>query len=136
MNYPETLKITENIAREAGNILMTHYGKTHNIKYKSPGDVVTEADVASEEYITKRLKSEFPSDTVLGEEFGLSETELESDFCWAIDPLDGTANYAMHFPIFAVSIGLSYVKVIQLLGSCMTPTTTGCFVLLKDTVQQ
>ena len=106
MNYPETLKITENIAREAGSILMTHYGKIHNIKYKSPGDVVTEADVASEEYITKRLKSEFPSYTVLGEEFGLSETELESDCCWAIDPLDGTANYAMHFPIFAVSIGL------------------------------
>ena len=33
MNYPEILKTTENIAREAGSILMTHYGKIHNIKY-------------------------------------------------------------------------------------------------------
>ena len=106
MNYTEILKITKDIAREAGSILMDHYGKIHDIKYKSPGDVVTEADVASEEYITERLKSEFPRYTVLGEEFGLSKTELDLDCCWAIDPLDGTANYAMHFPIFAVSIGL------------------------------
>ena len=35
MNYPETLKITENIAREAGSILMVHYGKIHDIKYAS-----------------------------------------------------------------------------------------------------
>ena len=106
MNYLEILKTTENIAREAGGILMDYYGKVHNIKYKRPGDVVTEADVASEEYITRRLKSEFPCYAVLGEEFGLSKTELELGCCWAIDPLDGTANYAMHFPIFAVSIGL------------------------------
>ena len=83
MNYTEILKITKDIAREAGSILMDHYGKIHDIKYKSPGDVVTEADVASEEYITERLKSEFPRYTVLGEEFGLSKTELDSDCCWA-----------------------------------------------------
>lgn len=130
MNYPEILTTTKNVAREAGSILMDYYGKIHNIKHKGPGDVVTEADMASEEHITNRLKSEFPGYTILGEEFGILKTELESDCCWVIDPLDGTANYAMHFPIFAVSIGLLH-KGDPVIGVVYDPNTNRMFCAAK-----
>lgn len=100
----EILPFAQETAHRAGDILMDYYGKSHQIEYKSPGDVVTEADKASERFVTQQIQEAYPDHAILGEEFGLSSAN--SSFCWAIDPLDGTANYAKHFPIFAVSIAL------------------------------
>ena len=55
----ETIKSVEGIAREAGDILMDYYGKIHHIDYKGIGDIVTEADKASEKFITEQLESPF-----------------------------------------------------------------------------
>ena len=100
----EILPFAQDIAHRAGDILMDYYGQSHQIEYKSPGDVVTEADKASERFVTQQIQEAYPGHAILGEEFGLSSAN--SSYCWAIDPLDGTANYAKHFPIFAVSIAL------------------------------
>jgi myo-inositol-1(or 4)-monophosphatase len=51
------------------------------------------------------LKRHFPHHQILSEEAGYSG-EQESDYLWAIDPLDGTTNYAHSYPISCVSIGL------------------------------
>ena len=56
----EILKSVEGLAREAGDILMGYYGEIHSIDYKGIGDIVTEADKASEQLITERLESRFP----------------------------------------------------------------------------
>ena len=58
------LKTVEEIAREAGGVLMEHFGKIRQITYKGIGDIVTEADKASEKLITERLQSEFPDHAV------------------------------------------------------------------------
>lgn len=104
MDLLELLPHVERIAHDAGDILMKYYGKPHRVEQKGPGDVVTEADKESEEYVRAALEQLCPGHAILGEEFGLEAGS--SEYCWAIDPLDGTANYAKHVPIFAVSIGL------------------------------
>jgi len=100
----EILSFAEKLACQAGQILMGHYGQIHQIEHKSPGDIVTEADKSSEQFVTETIQASYPNHAILGEEYGLSKGK--SDYCWAIDPLDGTANYAKHFPVFAVSISL------------------------------
>ena len=100
----EMLGSVEKIAREAGEILMQYFGRIAQVEYKGIGDIVTEADKASEEFIKASLEALFPNDSILGEEFGLSD--MQSENCWVTDPLDGTANYAAGLPIFSIAIGL------------------------------
>lgn len=66
-------------------------------------DVVTEADHKAEQLITKLITTTFPSDSVLGEEGGLS-VPGESGVTWIIDPIDGTTNYVYGLSASCVSI--------------------------------
>lgn len=93
------------VAREAGAILRDRFGKPHDIRYKGPLDMVTEADKAAEDLIAARLSAAFPGHDLLGEE-GSRGAAPGSPFRWVIDPLDGTTNFAHNMPIFAVSIAL------------------------------
>lgn len=97
----------ETIAREAGAILRDRYGQEHQVRYKGPVDLVTEADAASEALIAQRLRAAFPDHQLLAEE-GARETSdhSSSPYRWVVDPLDGTTNFAHSLPPFAVSIGL------------------------------
>ena len=106
MKNSKLLIVAKDIAKEAGNLLLQYYGNIDSIEYKGRGDIVTKADKESETLINNRLKVEFPEYSILGEEYGL--LDLQSDYCWASDPLDGTSNYAAGLPIFSVSIALLY----------------------------
>jgi myo-inositol-1(or 4)-monophosphatase len=92
------------IAREAGALLMPYFRQHLKIEYKGEADLVTAADRASETLIRERIKQQWPSHDVLGEEQGLSDQG--SDFRWYVDPLDGTTNFAHGYPVFCVSIAL------------------------------
>jgi len=94
------------IAREAGNLLYELFDRPHQISYKRPLDLVTEADRRSEALITGRLRQQFPGHSIVAEEGGGHKGD--SDYCWYVDPLDGTTNFAHHFPIFCVSLGLAF----------------------------
>ncbi|MDP6570179.1 MAG: inositol monophosphatase family protein [Candidatus Marinimicrobia bacterium] len=102
------LRFTLQTAREAGTILMSHYGNLQKIKQKSSAiDLVTAADVDSEKYIVNEIQSCYPAHDILTEETPVESQN--SDFLWVIDPLDGTTNFVHQLPIFAVSIGLQYL---------------------------
>lgn len=94
-------------AKLGGETLMSFYGKIKNIQSKQfKGDLVTEADLASETAIIHYLQKKLPDHSILAEESGALQTD--SPWQWVIDPLDGTTNFAHHHPLFAVSIGLLY----------------------------
>jgi myo-inositol-1(or 4)-monophosphatase len=93
------------IAHEAGALLNSLFEGTIEIHYKGPMDVVTEADRRSEALITERLSQRFPGHAIVAEEGGGRRSQ--SDFCWYVDPLDGTTNFAHRFPVFCVSLGLA-----------------------------
>lgn len=106
MIYKQYLGFAIAAAREAGDILRDHFGQlaTGDIEYKGQIDLVTAADKASEAKIVEMIREQFPNHSILAEESG--RTDQDSEFCWVIDPLDGTTNFAHGFPWFAVSIAL------------------------------
>lgn len=98
------LETAIDIAREAGALLAHHFERGIAWDLKGEFDLVTEADRASEKLVVERLKSYFPSHSVLGEEGGLRESAGE--YIWYVDPLDGTTNFAHGYPAFNVTLGL------------------------------
>lgn len=91
-------------AIEAGKILRNLYGKPHDIKHKGAIDLVTEADLASEQAALEILEKDCPDVSVLAEESHSQYDKIPEGSVWIIDPLDGTTNFAHNFPWFAVSI--------------------------------
>lgn len=91
------------IAREAGQVLMSHRGVSFELKGEH--DLVTAADRASEQLVVKHLKTRFPDHGIVAEEGG--NAEKRSEFCWYVDPLDGTTNFAHGYPAWNVTLGLA-----------------------------
>ena len=107
---PEQLQIFLDIATEAaldaGAIVQSYWGNLNAIEEKGrSGDLVTAADKASEKAILEVLRRHVPEHGILAEESG-KLGDSTSRYLWAIDPLDGTTNFAHQYPPFGVSIGL------------------------------
>lgn len=96
-------KLAKKAAKAAGKLLMKYYGKKIQIKKKSEIDLVTEVDEKAQNLITEMIRKKFPEDAILAEEGELAKTQ-QAKRRWIIDPLDGTTNYAHHYPRFCVSI--------------------------------
>lgn len=102
------LQIAIEAALEAGKYLKKNVGKIRHIERKAGQEtnLVTEIDKKAEETIIGRIKKHFPNHDFLGEESGAAE--INSEYRWIIDPLDGTVNYTHGLSIFCVSIGLEH----------------------------
>ena len=87
---------------------------------KGPFDVVTEADHAVESMFAERLAQAFPDHAMVGEETGRRSPRVDSEYCWVLDPLDGTVNFAVGQPFFAVSLGLLH-RGVPLIGWVRDP---------------
>ena len=92
------------IARQAGELLRAYLDRERSMSLKGPGDLLTDADHASEALIVEALNRHFPDHTIIAEEG--SGVERESAYAWLIDPLDGTCNYAHGFEFFSISLAL------------------------------
>jgi len=101
MAYLET---AVEIAREAGSLLTGYFERRVPFETKGEFDLVTEADRASERLVVERLRSHFPTHSIVGEEG--ARFEGPTDYRWYVDPLDGTTNFAHSFPVFNVTLGL------------------------------
>jgi myo-inositol-1(or 4)-monophosphatase len=112
------------IAREAGALLMEHFQQHVKVEYKGEADLVTIADRKSEALIRERIRRQWPTHDVLGEEGGLQDTG--SEYRWYVDPLDGTTNFAHGFPVFCVSMALEYKQRI-IAGVVFDPTRKELF---------
>ncbi len=100
------LDVATEAALAAGAVLDDCYGKLTQIQEKGQsGNLVTEADQWAEKVILEVLARHCPDHAILAEESGFSGDDQNS-YRWAIDPLDGTTNYAHGYPAFCVSIGL------------------------------
>ena len=100
----EFLNLAVETALKAGELLIDYLGNIECVEDKGVGDLVTEADRDSESLVVEAIKKALPDHGIVGEEG--SGFNLNSEYCWLIDPLDATFNYAHGFPIFDVSIGL------------------------------
>jgi len=98
------LPFAESLARSAGEVLRQGIGRAEQVRSKSAAiDLVTEYDHKSEEVILRAIRESFPGHAILAEESGASPGD---EYCWLVDPLDGTTNFAHAIPFFSVSIAL------------------------------
>ncbi len=102
------LDVATEAALAAGAVLQGYLGKVEDATTEKgrPGDLVTVADKASEAVVLDYLHRHFPNHAILAEESGKLGNQQSEEYLWAIDPLDGTTNFAHQYPCFAVSIGL------------------------------
>ena len=95
-------------AEQVGVVLQRMQGEDLGIRTKSNHmDLVTKADLAAEERLLASIKESFPEDEILAEESGGDPAAARAaEFAWAVDPVDGTINYAHGLPLYSVSVGL------------------------------
>ncbi|MBH2016398.1 MAG: inositol monophosphatase [Burkholderiales bacterium] len=109
------LNIAIKAARAAGAIINRASLDIERLQVtaKSHNDFVTEVDQAAERVIIETILEAYPGHGILAEESGRTQGARHSDYVWIIDPLDGTTNFIHGFPVYAVSIALSYRGQVQ-----------------------
>ena len=108
--YDDEIRVALELAREAGDAIMSFYEGPVHIEQKSDAGVdepVTQADRVANDLIVNRLKREFPEDGVLAEESVDTTRRLAKNRVWMIDPMDGTNGFIDRNGDFAVQIGLA-----------------------------
>lgn len=100
------------LARSAGESITRALSVAVSIRYKTaatptlpPRDPVSDVDTAVESLVLTKILSDHPDHAFLGEESGYHGPP-DAAFVWAVDPIDGTANFLHGFPLFASSIGI------------------------------
>jgi myo-inositol-1(or 4)-monophosphatase len=93
-------------ARAAGDILCAHFEKV-TISQKASHNLLTEADLLSEQAVREIIRNAFPDHSFIGEETAAGN-DLSAENLWIVDPLDGTTNYAHGIPHFSVSIAYAH----------------------------
>ncbi|QDS91638.1 Inositol-1-monophosphatase [Roseimaritima multifibrata] len=116
MTNERLLEIAKSAALGAGEILLRYRKEGVLIRNKAESggvshDLVSDADLHSEQHIAEVLRKETPGYELLGEE--TLHGAADAEHLWVIDPLDGTNNYAHGLPHFAVSIAYYHAGVAQ-----------------------
>ena len=103
--------------------------------FKADGSIVTEADHAMQDRLQTELAQHFPEYGLLGEEMTedeqLAQLQDSSRGVWVLDPLDGTSNFAIGIPYFAVSLALVEAGRISL-GIVYDPCREEYFHAIRD----
>ncbi len=129
--WKEELKYAENLVREAGKILMRFYESNYEINTKKQNEPVTQADKASNEFITTQLQKNFPDYGILAEESKDDFKRLILERVWLVDPMDGTREFIDKIGQFSVMIGL-VEKHRPVLGVVFQPTTNKLYSAVKN----
>lgn len=100
---------------------------------KMDGSFVTEADLAVQARVSRELLQHYPDTALLGEEMTAEEQHellTGSDSLWCLDPLDGTSNFAVGIPYYAISLAL-IERGVPTLGIVYDPDRDECFVAIR-----
>lgn len=103
--WTEVLDFCQTTTTAIAAELVTKFAKISATR-KADGTLVTQADQWTDQEIRDRLAQHFPSHGVLTEE--TKHIFPDTDWCWIIDPIDGTTNFTRGIPIWGISIGLLY----------------------------
>jgi histidinol-phosphatase len=99
----EILDFALKLSDEAGRLILPLWNKVA-VHQKPDGSDVTEADRRAEELLRGRIAERYPDHAILGEEFG-GNPMRDAEHLWLVDPIDGTASFAIGLPLFGTLIG-------------------------------
>lgn len=97
------LAFARTITHQTGQYLKATFGRL-TASTKHDGTLVTESDIESDRRLTEAILARYPSHGVLSEEH--DRTYRGQEWCWVIDPIDGTTNFTWGFPVWGVLVGL------------------------------
>lgn len=127
MDYTKVLDVCKKAAVIAGQEIMKIYTSSDlGVEYKKDNSPLTKADKASNEVIVKMLRENFPEYAILSEEEKDNLDRLNNDYCFVVDPLDGTKEFLKGNGQFTVNIALSY-KHKSVMGVIYVPVTEELF---------
>lgn len=118
------LRVCELAARAGAAVLVNWVGR-FEVWEKGPSDLVSEADLASQEAIRGVILLEFPRHGFISEE-GHDALDPALEYCWVVDPLDGTTNFVHRLPHYAVSVALLH-RGRPIVGAVVDPLHDECF---------
>jgi myo-inositol-1(or 4)-monophosphatase len=128
-DYAAELAVALAAARRAGDIISEGFGAEHSLSFKkSHSDLVTEFDRRAEQEIVRIITAAFPDHQIVAEE-GSSGGD-QPEYCWYIDPIDGTTNFAHAYPLVCTSIGMAHHGEV-VLGVVFSPVRNELFVGVK-----
>jgi inositol-phosphate phosphatase/L-galactose 1-phosphate phosphatase/histidinol-phosphatase len=108
-NFPphqSFLEFAEKLAEESRAMILDALDHAPNIDVKSDGSFVTDTDKAVEARMRELIEITYPDHGILGEEF--ENTNLDAEFVWVLDPIDGTAPFIAGIPVYGTLIGLAW----------------------------
>ncbi|WP_420592372.1 inositol monophosphatase family protein [Bacterioplanoides sp.] len=107
MDKPATSFLIQ-LAQQAGDLIQSQRQQL-DIQFKGEGatELVTQADVAADQFITEQILQHYPNHQILSEELS-PELSFDAEHLWVVDPIDGTVNYAHDHRQVAVSIAYFY----------------------------
>jgi len=127
------MAVCEKAIRVGGDAIQ-HWAGKFDVSKKGPADLVTQADLASQQAISRTIWEAFPEHRILGEEDAvlsidandINAASRRSEYRWIIDPLDGTTNFVHGVPHYAVSLALERNGEL-LVGAVLDPMQDECF---------
>ena len=124
--FEQYLEFAKDIATKAGSIMNKYFSKKDISSYKSDKTIVTYADKEINAYLIERVKSQYPTHCVDGEE----EKFGNSNYVWVCDPVDGTAMYARSIPVAIFSLAL-VIDGVSMVGVIYDPFTNNMYTAIK-----
>jgi len=118
------------ICREASKKILEIYNTDFDVEYKEDNSPLTLADKISNQLIVDYLKNKYPEISFLSEEFEDDRSRLNNEWCWIIDPLDGTKEFLKKNDEFTINVALVYKKE-AVLGLVFVPVTDEIYFAVK-----
>lgn len=123
MDWGRELSVAKEAAIEAGKAILAIYNTGQfGTTYKEDKSPLTIADQAANRIIVAKLSEAFPDYAILSEEEKDNRERLENDYCFVVDPLDGTKEFIKRNGQFTVNIALAY-KGKSVMGVIYVPVT-------------
>lgn len=132
MNQEKVLEVLKALAVEAGKLIMEVYQTDFAVEYKADESPLTLADQKANAVIVRGLKENFPEYAILSEEMKDDHSRMQNDYCFIVDPLDGTKEFVKRNGQFTVNIALAYQKH-PLVGVIYVPVTGDLYYAASET---
>lgn len=110
----------QELAQVSGEFIKPYFANPELVvELKSDASPVTLADKGAEELMRNMIRKRFPGHGILGEEYG--EENLDAEWVWVLDPIDGTRSFAAACPLYGTLIALQH-RGVPVLGAIHQPT--------------
>lgn len=100
------VQIALEAARAGEEVIRYYYNNNVEVTMKEDYTPVTVADVETEQKIRQIISAAYPDHGFYGEETGM--TNVDAEYVWLIDPIDGTKSFVRQYPFFSTQIALMH----------------------------